>query len=63
MDDDHWGGGKTAHNYVRSALADLAAGRPVREAETRPYGCHLDYGPTEQSQPQRLSGGADSRDR
>lgn len=33
-----------AHNYVRAALADLAAGRPVAEAVTRPYGCTVKYG-------------------
>ncbi len=28
-----------ANNYVRAALADLAAGRAVATAETTPYGC------------------------
>lgn len=28
-----------ARNYVREALAALAAGRPVKTAQTRPYGC------------------------
>jgi hypothetical protein len=32
-----------ANNYVRSALADLAAGRPVQLAETTPYGCSVKY--------------------
>jgi peroxiredoxin len=34
---------KTAHNYVRAALEDLRAGRPVRDAVTRPYGCSVKY--------------------
>lgn len=32
-----------AQNYVREALADIAAGRPVRTAETTPYGCSVKY--------------------
>jgi hypothetical protein len=32
-----------ATNYVRAALADLAAGRPVATAETTPYGCSVKY--------------------
>ncbi|MEX2644432.1 MAG: redoxin domain-containing protein [Acetobacterales bacterium] len=32
-----------ARNYVRLALADLAAGRDVQEATTRPYGCAVKY--------------------
>ncbi len=32
-----------AHNYVRAALADLAAGRPVATPETTPYGCSVKY--------------------
>jgi peroxiredoxin len=32
-----------AKNYVRAALADLAAGKPVAEAVTRPYGCSIKY--------------------
>jgi peroxiredoxin len=30
-------------NYVTAALDDLAAGRPVRTAETRAYGCGVKY--------------------
>ena len=33
-----------ATNYVTAALADLKAGKPVREASTRPYGCSVKYG-------------------
>lgn len=32
-----------ATNYVRAALADLAAGRPVQTAQTTPYGCSVKY--------------------
>jgi hypothetical protein len=30
-------------NYVESALTDLAAGRPVKTAETEAYGCSVKY--------------------
>jgi peroxiredoxin len=30
-------------NYVRDALGDLAAGKPVRTPETRTYGCGVEY--------------------
>jgi uncharacterized MAPEG superfamily protein len=33
-----------ANNYVRAALADLQAGRPVQVAETTAYGCSVKYG-------------------
>lgn len=36
-------GGKLV-SYVDSALADLAAGRPVATAETKAYGCSVKYG-------------------
>jgi peroxiredoxin len=32
-----------ATNYVRLALADLAAGNPVAKGATRPYGCSVKY--------------------
>lgn len=32
-----------ATNYVSAALADLAAGEPVRAPVTRPYGCSVKY--------------------
>lgn len=38
---------KGAKNYVRAALADLKAGRPVAEAVTRPYGCSVKYASAE----------------
>jgi len=33
-----------AEPYVKLALADLAAGRKVAQASTRPYGCSVKYG-------------------
>jgi peroxiredoxin len=33
-----------AKQYVREALAEVLAGKPVAEASTRPYGCTLKYG-------------------
>ncbi len=35
---------KTAKNYVRAALGDLKAGRPVQTAFSRSYGCSVKYG-------------------
>lgn len=32
-----------ADNYVKLALADLAAGRPVAHPSTKPYGCGVKY--------------------
>lgn len=32
-----------AENYVTSALAELAAGKKVSKASTRPYGCSIKY--------------------
>jgi hypothetical protein len=32
-----------AENYVRLAMTDLAAGRPVSNPVTRPYGCSVKY--------------------
>jgi hypothetical protein len=34
---------KTAKNYVRAALDELAAGAPIENAVTRPYGCSVKY--------------------
>ena len=34
----------SAHNYVKAALAALAAGRPVEVPSTLPYGCGVKYG-------------------
>jgi hypothetical protein len=33
-----------ATNYVREALAEMKAGKPVMHATTRPYGCSVKYG-------------------
>jgi len=33
-----------ATSYVRAALADIEAGRPVQTAPTTPYGCNVKYG-------------------
>ncbi|MCW5732763.1 MAG: thioredoxin family protein [Enhydrobacter sp.] len=33
-----------ANQYVRVALDEVLAGKPVTEASTRPYGCSLKYG-------------------
>jgi hypothetical protein len=45
--DDNPGRGKetvaTAKNFVTAALADVKAGRPVKEATTRQYGCTVKY--------------------
>ena len=35
--------GGTLVEYVSAAIDDLAAGRPVRTAETKPYGCSVKY--------------------
>ncbi|MDR3352577.1 MAG: redoxin domain-containing protein [Zoogloeaceae bacterium] len=32
-----------AENYVKLALADLSAGRPIAQNNTRPYGCTVKY--------------------
>jgi peroxiredoxin len=34
---------KGARNHVNAALADIAAGKPVAQAVTRPYGCSVKY--------------------
>ena len=36
---------QTAKNYVRAALDELAAGEPIENAITRPYGCSVKYKP------------------
>lgn len=46
IDDDAAGEkGSGAHNYVADALDDLTGGKPVRLAETKPYGCSVKYAP------------------
>jgi hypothetical protein len=34
---------KTANNYVRAALSEALAGKPVTVASTTPYGCSVKY--------------------
>lgn len=34
---------RTARSYVRTAVEALLAGRPVAQAETKPYGCGVKY--------------------
>ena len=34
---------KTANNYVRAALTEAMAGKPVTVASTTPYGCSIKY--------------------
>jgi peroxiredoxin len=34
---------KTANNYVRAALTEALAGKPVTTASTSPYGCSVKY--------------------
>lgn len=42
--DDDWGGdGVKGRFFVKAALNDLAAGRSIQQAETRPYGCAVEY--------------------
>lgn len=45
IDDDPSSRGdpKAANNHVQAALTDLAAGRAVQTAITRPYGCSVKY--------------------
>ncbi len=38
-----WSDVEGARNYVELALADLAAGRPVAETVSQPYGCSVKY--------------------
>jgi len=34
---------KTAKNYVRAAMGEALAGKPIGDASTRPYGCSIKY--------------------
>ncbi|MGA8513310.1 MAG: thioredoxin family protein [Burkholderiaceae bacterium] len=34
---------KAATNYIKVALAETAAGKPISAAQTRPYGCSVKY--------------------
>jgi peroxiredoxin len=33
----------TAHNYVKEAIDDLMAGKPIAVSQTKPYGCSVKY--------------------
>ena len=35
---------RTAHNYVREAVAKLQAGEKLQVSQTKPYGCGVKYG-------------------
>jgi peroxiredoxin len=43
MDEDPSADDARGPNYVRAALDDLRQGRPVKTAETHPYGCAVEY--------------------
>jgi peroxiredoxin len=43
MDDENSADAAKPMNYVRDALDDLSANMPVRQPETRPYGCGIEY--------------------
>jgi peroxiredoxin len=44
IDDDAAGANEgSARNYVAEALDDVTTGKPVRVAETKPYGCSVKY--------------------
>jgi len=34
---------RTARNYVREAVEDLLAGKPIEVSQTKPYGCGVHY--------------------
>jgi peroxiredoxin len=34
---------KTARNYVKQAVGDLLAGKPIEVSQTKPYGCSVKY--------------------
>jgi hypothetical protein len=42
-DDDVFDASGRSHSYVRAALDDLLAGRSVKEPQTQPQGCGIDY--------------------
>jgi hypothetical protein len=43
MDDENSADQPQPKNYVRDALDDLTANVTVRQPETRPYGCGIEY--------------------
>lgn len=43
IDNDVYATGEATRNYVREAIDALAAGRALQTAQTRPYGCPVEY--------------------
>jgi hypothetical protein len=43
MDDQVFADDGAGREYVKSALQDLIAGRPVQKTETQPQGCAIEY--------------------
>jgi hypothetical protein len=43
IDNSPWGNGTSGLNYVRQALDELTAGKPVSVPSTQSYGCGIDY--------------------
>jgi glutathione peroxidase-family protein len=43
MNDDIFDNSGTGRDYIRSALEELVAGRPVNVPETQPQGCAIEY--------------------
>ena len=43
MDDQVFADDTAGHEYVKSALDDLVAGRRVQKTETQPQGCAVEY--------------------
>jgi peroxiredoxin len=43
MDDQVFADQGTGHEYMKSALDDLIAGRSVKDTETQPQGCAIEY--------------------
>jgi hypothetical protein len=43
IDNNPWGDGTSGLNYIRQALDELAAGKPVSVPATQSYGCGIDY--------------------
>ena len=46
IDDKRWANAeetKSARNYVRAALTEAMAGKPVSVSATSPYGCSVKY--------------------
>jgi len=43
MDDQVFADDAHGHEYMKAALDDLLAGHHVRDSETRPQGCAIEY--------------------